>query len=388
MKKWTFLGVAIYLLVLGAATPSAEALTLQEKVGGLIYRDTSLSLNFNQSCMTCHHPSAGFADPDNRMDPVNLPVSDGSDPTKFGGRNAPSAGYAGFSPILNKVDGVWKGGMFWDGRATGDTLGDPLAEQALGPFQNPVEMAITKAEVVARVAAAPYAFLFQQAYTNTDFSNVDETYNNIGRAIAAFERSNTVTKFTSKFDKFWRACQAAGIVVSQINRTTELSTLPQGILTTRQLQGLALFNDKGKCSACHTTSNHVDPATNTVYPPLFTDFTYDNLGLPTNQRVYDLAGGSPPDLGLGGFLKDPAENGKFKVPTLRNVAKSPPYGHNGYFATLADIVHFYNTRDLGGWPDSEYPDTMNKTELGDLKLSPAEEWSIVVFMQSLTDGAM
>ena len=400
MKNKTFLYLTLLALVLFTGIDSAGALTLQEKVGGLIYRDTNLSLNFNQSCMTCHHPSAGFADPNNRRDPVNFPVSEGSVPGFFGGRNAPSAAYAGFSPILSNIDSngdpqPWTGGMFWDGRATGATLGDPLAEQALGPFQNPIEMAIDPKTVVDRVATSPYACLFVQAYPGTDFNNTADTYDNIGRAVAASEKSTAVTKFTSKFDEYWAACQKKKIDVSTI--TAIPPQLPRGILTTRQLEGLALFNnkDKGNCSACHNTTNNPQGG-----PPLFTDYTYDNLGIPTNWQLYDLVqlgqpGLRPPDLGLGGFLESTgheeavykAEYGKFKVPTLRNVAKSPPYGHNGYFSTLLSIVRFYNTRDVenAGWALPEYSDTMNTTELGNLGLTADEEWSLVVFMQALTD---
>lgn len=384
MKWRTISGLAVLGLAAIVGVRAAEALTLEEKVGGLIYRDSNLSVNYNQSCMTCHHPSAGFADPDNRRDPAVWPVSEGSVAGLYGGRNAPSSAYAGFSPILSKVDGSWQGGMFWDGRATGETLGDPLAEQAQGPFQNPVEMGLTPAEVVARVSCSNYVSLFLQVYPNTDFSDVSGSYANIARAIASFERSGGVTKFSSKFDMFWAACMAKGIDVSAIDRNTNLASLPQKPLTIRQLKGLALFNDKAKCAACHSTVNYVD-ADGKTHPPLFTDYTYDNLGIPTNWRVYELAGGAPPDLGLGGCLQDPNEYGKFKVPTLRNAAKSPPYGHNGYFAALSDIVNFYNTRDLGGWPAPEVSANLNTSELGNLGLTADEEWSIVVFLQSLTD---
>lgn len=376
------------LLAAGVATP-AQALTDIEKLGGLIYRDTDLSLNFNQSCQTCHHQSAGFADPANRKDPYNLPVSQGSDPTLFGGRNAPTSAYAGFSPIFYWSDtkGSYVGGMFWDGRATGDVLGDPLAEQALGPFQNPVEMGITPEDVVAQVKAANYAALFLSVYPATDWTKIDETYNNIGRAIAAFERSEAVTRFSSKFDVFWSACQKAGIDVSAITETSDLSKLPQNILSTGELKGLALFNGKAKCAVCHPTAVDTDLD---APRPLFTDYTYDNLGIPTNPRVYELAGVTPPDLGLGGRLNLPNQNGKFKVPTLRNVAKSAPYGHNGYFPTLSDIVNFYNTRDVEGsaW-DSIAPDVVenvNTTELGDLGLTAKEEMWLVSFLQTLNDN--
>lgn len=284
--------------------------------------------------------------------------------------------------------------MFWDGRATGWTLHDPLAEQAQGPFENPVEMGIDRNIVVERVAAASYASLFLQVYPDTDFEDVNGTYDNIARAIAAYERSSAVTKFNSRFDRFWKECQARKIDVSEIDTTTDLSKLPQGILTNRQLQGLALFNDadRGKCASCHSTVNFTDAEGNAV-PPLFTDYTYANLGIPTNGRLYELAGGEPPDYGLGGFLESQkidgyqAEYGKFKVPTLRNVTKSRPYGHNGYFTALEDVVHFLNTRNVAViWPEPEYPATMSN-ELGDLQLTDVEEASIVAFMHSLTDDS-
>jgi cytochrome c peroxidase len=376
--------LAILMVAFGA---SANALTDVEKLGGMIYRDTNLSIDANQSCMTCHHPAAGFADPDNRRDPENFPVSEGSVPGMFGGRNAPSAAYAGFSPIFRWDDeaGGYVGGMFWDGRATGEELGDPLAEQARGPFLNPVEMGLTKDEVVSRVAASRYAGFFTSVYPETVWSDVDETYNNIARAIAAFERSCAVTRFNSRFDRFWKECLRAGIDVSAIGVSIDPADVHTRILSRGELKGLALFNGKAGCAACHVSADF-EPG---VVPPLFTDYTYDNLGIPTNPQVYELAGGAPPDLGLGGRLGEADQKGKFKVPTLRNVAKSAPYGHNGYFPTLALIVNFYNLRDVPGsvWYDvpPDVPENVNITEMGDLGLSAREESNIVAFLHTLTD---
>ena len=117
MRMRLLLGIALAAVVAFSSTP-AFALTQLEQLGGLIYRDTNLSLNYNQSCMTCHHPAAGFADPVNRRNPVEFPVSQGSDPDLYGGRNAPSSAYAGYSPIFGWNDdmGGYVGGMFWDGR--------------------------------------------------------------------------------------------------------------------------------------------------------------------------------------------------------------------------------------------------------------------------------
>ena len=106
------------------------------------------------------------------------------------------------------------------------------------------------------------------------------------------------------------------------------------------------------------------------------------------------------DPGLGGFLKGAGypeemykvEWGKHKVPTLRNVDKRPDpsfvkaYGHNGFFKSLEEIVHFYNTRDVEKWPAPEVEDNVNRDELGNLGLTPEEEAAIVAFMKTLTDG--
>ena len=390
MKK-VALGSIILIFSLNAGLVWAGSSQNLVTLGELIYKDKNLSAEKNQSCQTCHHPSAGYADPVNLDNPIEFPVSAGSvtDPAVlYGGRNAPSSAYAGFSPIfhLDKARGGYVGGMFWDGRATGDRLGDPLAEQALGPFKNPLEMAMTKDEVVNAVEVSSYSALFQRVFPGTNFDDIDGTYDNIGRAIAAFERSAAVTQFNSKFDQFWEECQRRKIDISSINADTDLTSLPAGILTVTQLKGLALFNDvnKGNCAACHATKNHTDDD-GTIYPPLFTEYTYENIGIPTNWRVYDLYIGAPPDLGLGGRedLNDENQYGKFKVPTLRNVERTAPYGHNGYFLGLKEVVDFFNTGDS---EEPEVPETVNETEgIGELGLTNDEVWQIVAFLKALTD---
>jgi cytochrome c peroxidase len=213
-------------------------------------------------------------------------------------------------------------------------------------------------------------------------------YGNIALSIATYEASFESNAFTSKWDA---------------SRGNE-----EGVLTQVERTGFALFQGKGKCKLCHITSGQ---------KALFTDFTFDNLGVPKNPEnpVYLVA----PDFvdeGLGAFLRNSGyledvygpELGKVKVPTLRNVDKRPTpgfvkaYTHNGYFKTLEGIVHFYNTRDVlpecpgdyteaealaaGCWPPPEVPVNVNTEELGDLGLTDEEEDAIVEFLKTLSDG--
>jgi len=161
-------------------------------------------------------------------------------------------------------------------------------------------------------------------------------------------------------------------------------------VTEQEKRGLALFKGKAKCDTCHTST--AAAASGKV---LFTDFGYENAGVPKNpnNKFYTLAAKNNPagkdfvDLGLGGQLKKRSENGKFKVQSLRNVALTAPYMHNGYFTTLKDVVRFYNTRDVAsaGWPAPEVTENVNKQDMGDLKLTDSEIEDIVAFLNTLTD---
>ncbi len=224
-------------------------------------------------------------------------------------------------------------------------------------------------------------------------AQVKAVYAAVGRSIAAYERSFEVSPFTSKYDYYLKG---------------------QAKLTAQEKMGLQLFEGKAKCSSCHISK----PANGK--PPMFTDYTYDNLGIPRNPLLpfyYELSanpqGTDYVDPGLGGYLKavgkdssvyEPAM-GKMKVPTLRNVDKRPnpwfvkAYTHNGYFKSLEEIVHFYNTRDelptckqndpgVGKtcWPAPEMSKNVNHTELGRMGLSANEEAAVVAFLRTLTDG--
>jgi cytochrome c peroxidase len=357
------------------AAPKGPVLTPQEQLGKSLFFDKSLSDPPGQACAACHAPDVGYTGPSQIINKTGA-VYEGAVAGRFGNRKPPSAAYGGSSPVFpHQPDFV--GGMFWDGRATGWTLGDPLAEQAQGPFLNPLEQNNASAQVVIdKVLKSPYKNLFKNICTDPA-----QYYECVGRSIAAYERSAEVSAFTSKYDY---ALQG------------------KVQLTEQEAQGLALFNGKANCAACHPSE---DPAGK----PLFTDFTYDNLGVPRNplnpfyyEPEWNPAGLLWVDNGLGGFLASQPElaqyaaanDGKMKVPTLRNVDKRPSpkfvkaYSHNGYFKSLEEIVHFYNTRDVAGagWAPPEVPATVNRTELGNLGLSHAEEQAIVAFLKTLTDG--
>ena len=347
---------AMLLLAASACLANAKSAPpiLEQQLGRFIYFDKHLSNPVGQACASCHLPKAGYADPDQE-----LPVSEGAVTGLFGGRNSPSSAYAAYSPIFGKdpVTGLYIGGQFWDGRAA------TLEEQAKGPFLNPVEMNNTKEGVVQAVRNSNYARFFEYVYGPGSLDDTESAYDLIAKAIASFERSNQVNKFTSKYDFYLKGKVA---------------------LTAQEQSGLALFNGKGNCSACHPSTS-VDGIT----PPLFTDFSYDNLGVPANMEYpFYLMDPSPyPDYGLGKIVGETAQDGKFKVMTLRNIALTAPYSHNGYFKTLKDIVHFYNTRDiLGVWPAPDVAENVNKIEIGNLGLTPQEEDDIVAFLMTLSDG--
>lgn len=371
----------------GWAFANSASLSPIEELGKALFFDPALSTPPGQSCAACHAPEVGFTGPVSDINAAGS-VYPGAVHVRFGNRKPPASAYAGDSPVFyyDETEGLWIGGMFWDGRATGWTLGDPLAEQALGPFLNPLEQNNPQARLVLiRVAQSNYAALFEEVWGPGSLDPVNDvagTYERIGRSIAAYERSAEVNPFTSKFDYYLKG---------------------EAELTEQEEWGLELFEGKAMCSACHLS----EPGPGGE-PPLFTDFTYDNLGLPKNPdnpfyyaaKRFNPDGANWVDVGLGGFLKAAGypeevyepEMGKFKVPTLRNVDLRPypefvkAYGHNGVFKSLEEITHFYNTRDVEEWPAPEYPYNVNTEELGDLGLSAGEEAAIVAFMKTLSDG--
>jgi len=403
--------VGLLCLVVGCAandhrvidrTLAGTSLSELEQLGRNLYFDASLSDPPGQSCATCHDAAVGWTGPRADINQQGA-VYPGAVHSRFGNRKPPSAAYATQSPVLSfdQEEELFIGGNFWDGRATGWLLGKAAAEQAQGPFLNPVEQNLPDAATLVRkVCASGYRDQFLRVFGTGICSNTIDAFNAIGQAIFAFENSPELNAFSSKYDHYLR----------------DPRKYP---LTAEELLGLQLFNDtkKGRCSECHPSAPGEDGE-----PPLFTDFSYDNLGFPKNPAnpTYQMPAEFNPDgtawvdPGLGGFLAtvpryaqhSEANWGKHKVPTLRNVDKRPhaefvkAFGHNGSLKTLKEVVHFYNTRDVlpvcdattaagSGktcWPPPEVAANLNREELGNLGLSEVEEWAIVAFMQTLTDG--
>jgi cytochrome c peroxidase len=455
MKKIVFFsGILLLLtsLLLGyqssaLAQDPVPALSGIEALGKAIFFDTNLSANGTQSCAACHAAEVGYTGPDSTINAAGA-VYPGALPNHFGNRKPPSAAYAGDSPVLyfDEVDGGWFGGMFWDGRATGARLGDPLAEQAQGPFLNPLEQALANAQVLCvKVKQSTYATLFEEVWgkgTLDCAKDVNGVYEKIGRSVAAYERSVEVNPFSSKFDLFWDAAKAAGKDVTKIkcgtggmgggggmagmgcpgggmdpNRWTAFRGFG---LSDTELQGLAVFNDRAGCSSCHS----LEPGPEGY--PLFTDFGYDNIGVPKNPdnpfysmpEAWNPDGANWIDYGLGGFLKSAgnpaevyeAELGKVKVPTLRNVDLRPTpetvkaYGHNGFFKSLEDVVQFYHWRAMmdmggcmgggmgGGMGDCSGMENMFPPPEVDQNRTPLNMFprpqvdNIVAFLKTLSDG--
>jgi len=400
-------GLAALLFAGGAAmakTPRKPAPSKLSFLGQKLFFDTSLSGPPGQSCADCHGPAVGFTGPDEKINRGGG-VYPGAVHERFGNRKPPSAAYAEAPPLSTRTeDGqtVFVGGSFWDGRATGARLGSALAEQALGPFLNPLEQNMRDAStVVAAACSGPYGALLREVAKSE--RGIDAcargqaaaAYDVIGLAIAAYETSPAVQPFSSRYDRF-----LAG----------------KAKLTPQETRGLALFDGKAKCSECHPSGREHEGE-----PPLFTDFTYDNIGLPANPAnpfygmgpEYNLKGTAWKDPGLGGYLAtEPrwasfAERnmGKFKVPTLRNVDRRPApgfvkaYGHNGVFKSLEEAVHFYNTRDVlpvcgsgkdplpgkNCWPASEEPRNVEREKTGNLGLTADEEAAVVAFLKTLSD---
>ena len=395
----------LFCAVFAFITAEASSLNREEKLGETLFSDINLSVNSNQSCNTCHSLSTiklptevkpgvfklrkqaatGFVAPSNVRN--GTAVAAGSLDRVFGSLNPPSISYAAFSPVFHWDGELFIGGQFWNGRAQN------LLEQAKAPFLNPLEMAMPDQwSVVERLKKnSRYRRLFRRVYgiklkdIQPGDDAVEVAFNAMAQAIASFERSARFNRFDSKFDY-----EAAGI--TRYNESEQ--------------RGADLFDGAAQCGLCHSTEG-IDGEHS---PALLTDFSYDNLGVPANPQIpgkpaFDSGLLSNPNLAItrGAASSLDEVEGRQKVMSLRNIALTPPYMHNGVFKTLAEVVHFYNTRDVLAqctepgdathpgfgrdcWPKGEFHDTRNTVELGNLGLSPQDESDLVAYLETFTDN--
>lgn len=374
------------LSALAAVVPPDRNLSPREQLGKLIFDDHNLSEPQGTGCVACHRPALGWADNHGS----NSGVAHGSTARSLGLRNTLANGYSALIPPFAFVtkDGATEavGGHFWDGRA------DTLALQALGPFLNPLEMNNSSAKaVVAKVASAPYAALFTQEFGVSVLSTPEQAFTQIGVALAAFESARPLQPFSSKYDAMVRG---------------------NTVFSAQEQRGMALFMDsrRANCAGCH----QMNPASGRPQDSLFSDFSYYALGIPRNQAIPRNTDASFFDLGLCGPERTPPATpagvsiddycGKFRMPTLRNVALRQRFMHNGFFADLREVVSFYATRvsNPTRWygPSgvaNDLPSAYRANVVSDRApfnrrasdgplLTPAEIDDLVAFLRTLSDG--
>lgn len=350
--------VVLLAIVGGVGCGEPDRLLSREQLGELIFHDPNLSEPRGQACADCHDRTLSFSDPED--DRTSMGVVRG----RMGARNAQTAMYASFAPPLHRdpVTNRMVGGLFWDGRAA------TLEHQAAIPFLNPLEMNLpSKAALVERIRTAEYAGSFRRAFGARSLDDVDSAADRIFEAVAAFERTTVFAPFSSKYDRY-----LAG----------------HATLDEQEARGLATFEDpaRGNCASCHPSRGRDGT------PPLFTDFSYANIGVPrfADNPFYGLPTALNPDgegfvdRGLATTTGDPAHAGMFRVPTLRNVTQTGPYTHNGYFRQLDELLAHKSSFATKFPP--EVADTVDREHFGRSNLTPQEIADLIAFLRTLTDS--
>ena len=363
----------------GATQDAAESMSAAAQLGQLIFKDTSLSATGRMSCQTCHEPSLGHASPF-----AEAVVDVGPDADQKGLRTPPAINYLKYNgPFQFASDGTPMGGFFWDGRV------NSLAEQAKGPLLGKAEMANSSAsDVIRKLSSSTYADQFKKVFGADIFNDPNAAFDRVAYALERYQIEDPdFAPFSSKFDAVMQGKEA---------------------FTPQELRGLTWFNraDKGNCAACH-------PSTKPDNAPaaLFTDFSYDSLGVPRNPNIAANTDPNHYDKGLCGPIRLNLTSrtdlcGAFKVPSLRNVGKRKRFFHNGKFNDLKEVVNFYITRDThaNAWYP---PDPLNVLVYNDLPaleranvnvsegpynrtglpaaLNPDEIDDLVAFLQTLSD---
>ncbi len=362
LNKWIF----FYAVCVFSGSPSTDAVACEPvdvqvqresvgvpvaaRIGKKIFLDTGLSRPAGQGCISCHRPAEAFADP--------RPVSPGAVNGRKGRRNAPSLMYAALIPSfayedLFTEDGreiyAYEGGLFHDGRAR------DLFEQVQQPFFNPNEMNLTDpTELASRLRRAAYAAEFEKWIGHERWNDDRQLTYHAFRALVEFLKEPMFRPFDARIDEYLAGNEDA--------------------LSAAELRGLEVFRGAGKCADCH----FLEPTSWT--PALLSDFGYDNLGVPSQGAK---------DPGLGERMGVEAM-GQFRAPSLRNVELTGPYMHNGAIATLQEVMEFYNKRDveLERWGATDYPETVNREDMGKLNLTDQQVKDLVALMSAFTDQSL
>ncbi len=300
------------------------------ELGRQLYFDTRLSSDNTISCASCHAPDQGYGAK------TQFGVGVGG---QQGGRNSPVS----YNRILSKE-------QFWDGRAA------TLEDQAVGPIANAIEMGNSHEACVACLDGIP-GYKQQFATIFNDGLNID----NVGKALAAFERvivtgpapydfQNDITKFETAFADDLEYLDEEPELAARYKKLKDAAAAQP--MSESAVRGMKLFAGKAACTACHAGAN-------------FTDEQYHNLGVGMDA--------DEPDLGRFEVTKVDKDRGAFKTPTLRNVALSPPYMHDGSQQTLEEVVDWYNK---GGHKNPWLSDKMKP-----LNLTDQEAADVVAFMK-------
>ncbi len=380
MMRWAVsLGLLAPVMILGLSLPvladDPTGLDSKAELGQALFFDVNLSRNRTQACATCHDPDFAFSDPRD-VPGSGRAVSLGDDGVSLGDRNTPSAAYARFAPPFHRnEEGQFVGGQFWDGRAT------DLKEQAGGPPLNPLEMGMPdKAAVVERLRENPaYVKAFGALFRAGVLEDSEAGYAAMTESIAAFEDTSVFAPFDSKYDRFLRGEEK---------------------LSDQEELGRVLFFSQQftNCHLCHKLAGDSTAARQET----FSNYRYHNIGIPANPAMRaargDGVGISDPGLLNNPAITDPAEAGKVKVPSLRNVAVTGPYMHNGVFKDLRTTILFYNkynSKSVKNQTDPETGEPWGPPEVdGNLSLTELEHGpalddkridALVAFLKTLTD---
>ncbi|WAK01532.1 cytochrome-c peroxidase [Methylobacter sp. YRD-M1] len=493
--------VAIPLLL--SFSTSAAALTPLEQLGKNVFFDKISTPSNKQACVSCHDPTVGWVLPDSDINNT-IVVAPGAAPQALGRVKPPSNAYAIFSPPfsfqrLDNFEAIvepaqtealigrnFQGGTLWDGRAEGfgktdpsaAPVGDgevsdtvtvddippakqaeyakflgPIADQALNPFTSPVEHNISKKEVCEAVQTATYNDLYNAAYDEVIdcAGGLETSFKRIALALAAWQASDEVNQFSSKRDQ---ALAADADKKFPLDGFTDQENLGHDLFYGRNDSGRNPEGKNAGCSECHNSG--AADTDGTEADQLYTDNRYHHTGAPFNPEIPGVGKGviagltahistARPEL-IGQSALIPVPPGLNKAPTLRNAAAPDgfikAYGHNGYFKSLEQIVHFYNTSLVfkadcasfsifsssvpvctddpnatpdpnstaatwpGGpitrcpgdmkaseaieancWPEPEFPNatTQSISVIGNLHLTQAEEEAVVQFVRTFTD---